>query len=214
MRLSMLARSTISGSHAAAQDGGAVRAAEEDGRAPQAVAAGDHVAAVELDAGAELGEALQVQVDRARAEGAAARHADHRAAAAREHRAEHADRRTHGLDDLVRRVGARLVARVERDGVVVEVHGDAEALEERPQVADVREGPDVGEAHAPRGEERGGHERQGRVLGAFDGDAAVESAAALNAELIHGEALDAGRYRSIRDLRVRDQSAFRAAIPQ
>ena len=62
------------------------------------------VAVAQVEGGAERLEAAQVQVDRARADGAAAGQRHHRVAVAREHRPEHQDRGAHLAHDVV--VGA------------------------------------------------------------------------------------------------------------
>ena len=61
---------------------------EDHARPPEAIARclGDHVAAVDVDGGAERLEARQVQIDRARADGAAARQRHVRSAVARDQR--------------------------------------------------------------------------------------------------------------------------------
>ncbi len=65
------------------------------------------VAVLDRDVGAELGEALQVLVDRPHADRAAPGQGHARHAAARQQRAEHEDGRAHGGDELVRRLVAR-----------------------------------------------------------------------------------------------------------
>ena len=75
---------------------------------------GDDVAVLDVDLGAHRLQALDVLVDRPRADRAAARQRDPRLAEARQQRTEHQDRRAHRLDQLVRRLGQRDSARVER----------------------------------------------------------------------------------------------------
>ena len=91
-----------------------------DARALQARAAlrqlGDHVAVLDLDLGAHRLQALDVLVDRARADGAAAGQRHRGLAEARQQRAQHQHRGAHGLHQLVRRFGL-----IERAGV--DAHG-------------------------------------------------------------------------------------------
>jgi alkylated DNA nucleotide flippase Atl1 len=93
----------------------------------------------DADARTHLLEAGQVQVDRARADRAAAgrRHAG--APEPREQRAEHEERRAHRLHELVRRVDGGHVARLDEHVVAVGAPRDARAqvLEHRHRGADV-----------------------------------------------------------------------------
>ena len=67
---------------------------------------GDHIALVELDGGTELFHALQVQIDRARADGAAAGQRHIRVAATGQQRAEHPEAGAHLRDEIIVRVRA------------------------------------------------------------------------------------------------------------
>ena len=78
---------------------------------------GHDVAAVDLDLGAQRLEAHQVQVDRPRADGAAAGQGDARLPAARQQRAQHPEARAHAVDHLVGRRGVDDVARREVEGL-------------------------------------------------------------------------------------------------
>ena len=80
---------------------------------------GDHVAVLDRDLGAHRLQALDVLVDRARADGAAARQRHLGLAEARQQRTQRQHRRAHGLDQLVGRLGVGEVARVEAHGAVV-----------------------------------------------------------------------------------------------
>ena len=63
------------------------------------------VATLQRDAGAHLLEALQMQIDRASADGAAAGQRHARLADARQQRTEHKERGPHLADDVVGRLG-------------------------------------------------------------------------------------------------------------
>ena len=151
-----------------------VRSTQEDGCTLETVTGSNDVAAVHLNLGTELGKTLQMQIDWSRSERTSARHTDHRTSASCQHRPEDADGGAHGLHDLIGSLNARLIAGVQRDGVVItEVNGYPQSLQERPQVFDVSQRADVGQFDPSRGEERCSHQRQSRVFGAFDGDATV-----------------------------------------
>ena len=77
---------------------------EDDGRAAQPPRARVDVAVLELDARPHRLQALEVLIDRARADRAAARQRHARAAVARDQRPQHQHRRAHGLDQLVGRL--------------------------------------------------------------------------------------------------------------
>ena len=157
---------------------------------------GHHVAAVDLDLGAQRLEPHQVQVDRARADGAAAGHGHARLPAARQQRAQHPEARAHAVDHLVGRGGVDDVARGEVEGLA-EVGGGIGALAVDGEVdavvaQDARQRDDVGKVgnvleRQPLGREQAGdHQRQGGVLGAGDGERAGEALAADDADAIHG----------------------------
>ena len=157
-----------------AQDGRPIGTAQEDGCTLETVTGSNDVAAVHLNLGAELGKTLQMQIDWSRSERTSARHTDHRTSASRQHRPKDADGGAHRLHDLIGSLNARLIAGVQRDGVVItEVNGYPQSLQERPQVLDVSQRADIGQFDPSRGKERCSHQRQSRVFGAFDGDATV-----------------------------------------
>ena len=156
---------------------------------------GDDVAAVDVDLGAQRLQRHQVQVDRPRADGAAARQRDARLAAARQQRAQHPEARAHAADQLVGRGGVDDVARGQMEGLAqvrrgigaLAVDGEVDAV----VAQDARQQVDVGEVrHVLQGQPVGrqqarDHQRQGRVLGAGDRDGAVQRAAAGDADAIH-----------------------------
>src|SRR6202008_2472841 len=85
---------------------------EHDARAVEPLRLRVDVAALDADLGAHRLEPGDVQVDRALADGAAARQRHARLAVPRDQRAEHKDGRAHGLDQLVGRDRRREPARV------------------------------------------------------------------------------------------------------
>ena len=76
---------------------------------------GDHVAVLDHDLGAHRLQALDVLVDRARADRAAAGQRDRGLAEARQQRAERQHRGAHGLDQLVGRFGRTQPGRIDAD---------------------------------------------------------------------------------------------------
>jgi hypothetical protein len=156
---------------------------------------GDDIAAVDVDLGAELLQSHQVQVDRARADGAAARQRNARAAAAGEQRAQHPEAGTHAADQLVGRGGVDDVARrqverlphVRRGIGALAVDGVVEAVvaQDAGQQVDVGEVGNVLEGEPVGGQQAGDHQRQGGVLGAGNGDLALERLAAGDGDTVH-----------------------------
>ncbi len=157
-------------------NGGAVEAAADGGV---------HVAAFEQDFGAHLLEALEVEVDRAGADGAAAGEGDLGFAAAGEEGAEDQDGGAHLADDVVGRLGVGDRAAEAEGAVAGGFGGDAVAGEQGGHGFDVGEFGDVGQAEAFLGEEAGGEQREGGVFGAADGEHAVEWASAANSDPVH-----------------------------
>ena len=127
-----------------------------------------------------------MQVDRARADRAAARQRHVGLAEARDQRAEHQDRRAHRLDQIVRREIALRRARIDVDlHALVEhqLHAHlAEQLHRRGDVVQVRH---VADRHRLVGEQARRQDRQHRVLGAGNPDVAVERFAAVDHDLCH-----------------------------
>jgi hypothetical protein len=126
-----------------------------------------------------------VEVDRAQAEVAAARHRDRAAAAPRDQRPEDREAGTHLLDDAVRRLERGVVLDLDPQVPAGPLHLAAELLEELdhgPDVAEVRDPLDDGLALAQQG---GGEDGQGGVLGPGDGHGALEREASLDLEFVH-----------------------------
>ena len=178
-----------------AEHGRSERAAEEDRRTAKSRGGRHDVAALEADLRTEGLEAAKVQVDRSGAEGASAGHRDHRTAAAGEHGAEDADARPHGADDLVAGVAPIGIDASQVDRVALSTDLHAELGEKSAHVAHVAQVGHVAQTDRLLGEERGRHQRQGGVLRTVDAKATGESAAALDAEGVHGAADPSGKTR-------------------
>ena len=148
------------------------------------------VAVLERDLGAHRLEALQVLIDRARADRAAAGQRDARAAVARDERAEHEHARAHRLDELVRRLElglllARSAARSRARAVVRASTVQPSMRSSFAIVAHVGELRDVLERRRARRQERRGEERQRRVLRAADRNLADQPRATFDDDLVH-----------------------------
>ena len=162
------------------------------------------VAIFENDLGAEAGEPVDMQIDRAGTDGAAAGERDGCPPRAGEQRPQHQDGGTHPAHQLVGRRGVGDLAGAEREhaaGIAassrVAVHADLDAVlgEEVHKGRDIGEVGDVRERQSLVGQEARGHQRQGRVLGAEDLDLAFERAAAPDANTVHEPPLAPGAWR-------------------
>ena len=157
------------------------------------------VAAVDLDLGAELLHRHDEQIDRPRADGAAARHRHPRLAHAREQRRHHPEAGAHLRDELVGRGGVDDVGRgnVQRLAVIgglarplaAHHHVDAVIAEDALQQDHVGEPRHVVEDERLLGEQARDHQRQRGVLGARNRNGAVKPPAADDANAIHAHPL-------------------------
>ena len=156
--------------------------------------AGEHVTLGQLDLGAQLAQALKVNVDRPGADGAAARQGHLGPPIAGDQRTQHQDRGPHLAHQVVRRprledpTGAQLqhppvMAAI--GGLAVEMDLDAELGEQIGHGGDVGHMGQVAQGQRLVGQEGCGHERQGRVLGPANGNVAFEATAAANAYSVH-----------------------------
>ena len=164
------------------RDGG-----EGDGPAGKAALRRDrlHIAGGDLDLGAERLQRLEVQVDRAGADRAAAGERDRRLAGAREQRAEHEDRGAHLAHDVVGRDRRRDVGGAEGHHPAdvalarpLDRGRDSELVEQVAEAVDVGEARQVPQRQRLVGQQRAGHQGQGRVLCTRNRDSAVERPAA------------------------------------
>ena len=203
MALRKFARSTTSGSAAAlldhrralGKDGGhhhVVRA--EHGRAEfpahvrhRAAEVGGkhlHVARVDAHRSAERLKALQMQIDRAVADDAAARQRNRGLLLASEQRPEHADRRAHFADDFVRRDCFDLF-RLDPHRAAGAFHFRAQMHQNLEHVVDVTQVGHVADDARLAREQCGREDRQRRVLRAADGHRARKFLTAVNQNFIH-----------------------------
>ncbi len=170
---------------------------EHDAAAAQgaALGLGEHVAGLDLDLGAELLEAHQMQVDGTRADGAAAGQRHLGLAAAGEQRTEHPEAGPHAadhfigrhrIDDVARREVERLADVLGRSGTfAVDGEVDAVIAQDPGEQIDVGEIGDVLQRQPVRGQQAGDHQGQGGVLGAGDRNGTVEPLAAGDLDAIH-----------------------------
>src|SRR5690606_29069726 len=95
-------------------------------------------------------------------------------AAAGEQRAEHDDGGAQPLDQLVAGLGVDLVGHVDDELAGPQGAAGTDVPEDVRHPLDVGDGRDVGDAVTARGQQRGGHQLEHRVLGAADGDGALQ----------------------------------------
>ena len=139
-----------------------------------------------LDPRAQLLQALDVQVDRAGADGAATRQRHSGAARARQERAQHQTRRAHGLHQVVGGFGRGERLRPDAH------HAGFAVFDRRPGVlqqplhgADVAHARDAAKRDRLRGEQTSGQRRQGGILRAASRDFTLQRRAAANQKLFH-----------------------------
>jgi len=156
---------------------------------------GDDVAALDLDLGAHLFQRLEMQIDRAGADGAAAGQRHLGFAAAGQQRAQHQHRGAHLAHQIIggRGVGDGLGVELEHaarmppvGGLAVQDHLDTVLSQQVGHGGDVGQMRQIGEIERLVGQQAGRHQRQRRVLGATDGDGALERRTADDSDLIHG----------------------------
>ena len=129
-------------------------------------------------------ERLQVHVDRSRPEVVAARQGNPGGSEASQQRAEHHDRRTDALDEVVRRLGVQLGGHVDDQPVIGTRHGHAHGFEQFAHERYVGDVGHVGQHVLPLRQQARRHQLEHAVLGAADADFAVERAAALRHERV------------------------------
>jgi hypothetical protein len=172
----------------------------QDARALQAGAAfgqaRDHVAVLDHDLCAHGLQALDVLVDRPRADGAAARQRHPGMAEARQQRAQGQHGGAHGLDQLVGRLGVAEVAGIQADRAVVVALGRhahvAHQLEHGRHVLQARH---VVQRHGLVGQQRRAQLGQRGVLGAGNEYFAAELSPAANQKFVHRSSSEVRRPR-------------------
>ncbi len=162
-------------------------------RALQALGAGMDKAVLNADLGAHGLQALDVLVDRARANGAAAGQRHTRLAEARYQRAQHQDRGAHGLDQFVGGLWRVDVGAVERHARAILLGLHAHLAQQLERGAHVLQPGNVVERDGVRAKQPGAQDRQRGVLGAGYADLASQRAIALDLEFVHVLSIPAGR---------------------
>jgi hypothetical protein len=160
---------------------------EPDLGAAQALRGGDHVAVLDVDLSTHLPQGGDVQVDRARPDGAAARQGDLRPPEAGQQRPQHQDRGAHLAHQVVGglRVG-RLAAGGGQHAVPQHQILHPEVAEDLRHGADIVHGRHVGQAGGPIDHQHRRHLGEDGVLGAAHLDAAAQFAGAFDANPVHG----------------------------
>ncbi len=175
---------------------------EDDPRTGQAVGGTGHdIAFGELDLRAQLAQALQMQIDGPRADGAAAGQRHLRLAMAGHQRPQHQDRSAHLAHQIVWRTGLRdparrqfqypaLVAAIGR--LAVQMNFDTKLGQQIGHGGDVGHMGQIAQGQRLFAQKRGSHQRQRCVLGATYRDLALQAVAAAYANSVH-ETPDARR---------------------
>ena len=169
---------------------------KDDLAALEPVRRGRHdIAAVDLDVGPELGERHDQEIDRPRADGAAARHRHPRPAHARNERRDHPEAGAHLGNELVGRGGIDDIGRGDVQGLAVigslagplaaDHDVDAVIAEDALQEHDVGEPRHIVENERLLGEEARDHQRERGVLGSRDRYRAGETPPTDDANTVH-----------------------------
>ena len=159
---------------------------ENDVRALEPIGPRLDEAAFDVDRGPHGLEAGHVQVDRARADRAAAGQRNVRLAETRHERAQHEYRCAHRLDQFVGRLVARQLRGIDLDvKVLVNRSLGAQGLQQRQRRGDVLQVRDVADGHRFGGQQRAGQNGQSRVLGTGNAHLPFERSAASDPELVH-----------------------------
>jgi len=160
---------------------------QHDMRAFQAVGAGADVAVLDLDLRSHGFQALDVQVDRPRADGATAGQRHVGLTEARDQRPQHQNRRAHGPNQFVGRLKGLDGAGIDLDVhplVHHQIHAHpAQQLHGGSHVLKVR---DVADRDRSVGQQGGGQNRQHRVLRAGRPQFAPQGDAAVDDQFAHG----------------------------
>ena len=160
-----------------------------DPRSLQPRGLGDDVAVLDGDVGTHREQALDVLVHRARADRAAAGQRHARLAEARQQRAQHEDRRAHRLHQVVGGFGVIQRAGIDHHlvgPIGAALGGRAHAAQQLQRGGHVLQLRHVGQRHRISRQQRGAQLGQRSVLGAGNGDLALEGAAAADEEFVHG----------------------------
>ena len=147
-----------------------------------------HIALLNLQVGAHGFQRLQMQVDRTRTDRATARQRHRCVPGTGNQRSENVEARPHLPHLFIRRDRAFQLGSVQVAGRFalrpIDLH--AQSLQQLRQEARVRQARHVRQRDRLIGQQASHHELQRRVLGAGNGNAAVELSAANNVQSIHG----------------------------
>ena len=143
------------------------------------------VAVLLANACAQLLEPTQVQVDGARADGAAAGQGNPGTAGAGQQRPQHQAGGAHGLHQLVGSLGRQDGPRLDRQHAGLQLQMGPDAAQQLPHGDDVAHRGDSVQGHRFLGQQAGGQGRQRRVLRATGRDLPAQRNAAPDDESIH-----------------------------
>ena len=135
--------------------------------------------------GAQLLQPEDVQIDGPRADGAAAREGDPRAAGTRHQRAQHQARSAHGFDQFVRRFRAENAFRAQAHGFAVHVDLGSDIDQQALHGADVAHARYAMQRDGFIGQQRRRQRRQRRIFRAVGGNFSPKRGSALDYEFIH-----------------------------
>ena len=159
---------------------------------------GDDIAALDLDLGTHGLQGLQMQIHRAGADGAAAGQGHLGIAEAGQQRTQHQHRGAHlahqiigrgGIGDIGRRQLQHPTGMAAIGSLTVERQHDAVLGQQIGHGGDIHQMRQIGQAQGLVGQQTGGHEGQGGVLGPADGNDAPQRGAADDADLVHEKCL-------------------------
>ncbi len=144
---------------------------------------------VHVDMSAKRFQRLQVQIDRARTDGAAAGQRYLGVAGTGDQRPQHVERRTHLAHQIIGCEGRGNFRRMQQGFLAIGAlrfsNLGAETRQQTPQQAGIGQTRHVGQAYRFGGQQGGGHQLDGRILRARNGDVSEERAAALDSDTIH-----------------------------
>ena len=173
-----------------AGDGRALTAAEKDVISADFGGIDLDVSGVDADLAAQAREALQVQVDRALADDAAAGHRDAGAAQASDEGPEGADGRAHLAHEFIGGDVADLLGFYLPDARGDLLCARTERAENLSHKADVRKIRDVFDRAFLRCQKAGREDRQRRVLRSTGRNSALQRSVSLNAQYVHASMLN------------------------